>query len=140
MFAFDDVLTLLLVVGLVVLVISTAITATGFAPPSWQRRRRGRRSQHPLSPTAEHALEMARARAVIQEAQALAAAPKPVRPLTPTGQIIEISDGRRQGREMSADMALAIAERVAETDPHRVAEVINQWIRADSKDPLDLFR
>jgi flagellar biosynthesis/type III secretory pathway M-ring protein FliF/YscJ len=127
-----------------VLVITTTITAMGISTSPRQRRqrrdRRGRRSRHALSPTAEHALELARARAVVHEAQALAAAPRPVRPLVPTGQIIDISDGRRQGREMSVEHAQAIAEHVAETDPQRVAEVINQWIRADSKDPLDLFR
>lgn len=141
MLAAADVLTVLLVIGVVVLVISTTITAMGVTTSGRERRaRRGRRRRHPLSPTAEHTLELARARAAVHEAQAIAAAPRAVRPLSATGQIIDISDGRVQGREMSADMALVIAERVAETDPQRVAEVISQWIRADSKDPLDLFR
>ena len=141
MLAVDDPLTFLLVVGVVVLVITTTITAMGFNTTGRRRRqRRNRRGRHALSPSAEHTLELARARAAAHEAQALAAAPRAVRPSSPSGQIIDISDGRVQGREMSVEHAQAIAEHVAETDPQRVAEVINQWIRADSKDPLDLFR
>jgi hypothetical protein len=140
-----DALTLLLTVGVVVLVVSTAVMATGYAtarPGRSRRGRRGRRASNPVAPSAARSLEVARARAAVHQAdqrRELATAAAPARPL-PTGQIIDISDGRRQGRTMSVEYAQALAEHVAENDPHRVAEVINQWIRADSTDPLELFR
>lgn len=145
-----DALSLLLGAGVVVLVVSTVVMAAGYTTtrPGRRRTRRGRRG-HPLTPSAAQTLEVARARAALHQADqrrqipAATAATSPstsaARPL-PTGQIIDISDGRRQGRTMSVEYAQAIAEHVAENDPHRVAEVINQWIRADSTDPLDLFR
>ena len=134
-----DVLSSLLVVGVVVLIVSTTITAMNVAP----RTRRRRRSKHPLSPTAAHTLALAEARAATHRAELATATPVPPRQrpsAVVTGQIIDISDGRLQGREMSVEHAQAIAEHVAETDPQFVAEVISQWIRADSTIEHDLFR
>ena len=147
-----DPLTLLLAAGVLVLVVSTAVMASGYTstrPGRGRRGRRGRRPQNPAAPSAARALEIARTRAALHQADqrrelplptasAQAAAPHAGRP--PTGQMVDISSGRRQGRTMSVEYAQALAEHVAENDPHRVAEVINQWIRADSTDPLDLFR
>ncbi len=134
-----DLLTLLLVVGTVVLIISTTIMALGFSPAV----RRRRRSNHPLSPSAAHTLAIARSRAATNEADPSRAdgwvdARRPTSFVT--GQIIDISDGPPQGRDMSVEYALALAEHVAETDPQFVAEVISQWIRADSTIDHDLFR
>ncbi len=135
-----DLLTLLLVVGTVVLIISTSIMALGFSPSV---RRRRRRSNHPLSPSAAHTLAIARSRAATHEADPSRTdgwtdARRPTSSVT--GQIIDISDGPPQGRDMTAEYALALAEHVAETDPQFVAEVISQWIRADSTIDQDLFR
>lgn len=145
-----DPLTLLLAAGVLVLVVSARgdgerlhLDPAGPRPP-WSPRPS---SAEPGPPSAERVLE-SRDRATLHQADqrrelplptasAPAAAPHAGRP--PTGQMVDISDGRRQGRTMSVEYTQALAEHVAENDPHR-AEVINQWIRADSTDPLDLFR
>jgi flagellar biosynthesis/type III secretory pathway M-ring protein FliF/YscJ len=134
-----DLLTLLLVVGVVVLIISTTTMALNFTPSA----RRRRRSSHPLSPSAAHTLALAQARAATHAAEqtTVGAASGARRPTSfVTGQIIDISDDPIQGREMTVEYAQALAEHVAETDPQFVAEVISQWIRADSTDEADLFR
>ncbi len=134
-----DLLTLLLVVGVVVLIISTTIMAMSFTPSARRRRRSG----HPLSPSAAHTLALAQARAATHAAEltSAGAVPDARRPTSfVTGQIIDISDDRTQGREMTVEYAQALAEHVAETDPQFVAEVISQWIRADSTDEPVLFR
>ena len=143
-----DLLTLLLVAGIVVLIISTTIMAMNVAPRA--RRRRRRRSGRPLSDTAAHTLALAEARAATHRAElataGVAAGPRSGSAAGDgiTGQVIDISDGlfqvRGASREMTVEYAQAIAEHVAETDPQRVAEVISQWIRADSTIDPDLFR
>ncbi|MCX6520748.1 MAG: hypothetical protein NTZ21_08795 [Actinobacteria bacterium] len=146
-----DLLTVLLVAGIVVLIISTTIMAMNFAP---RARRRRRRSGRQLSDTAAHTLALAEARAATHRAElatvGVAAGPRQgsaagaVAGGGVTGQVIDISDGlfqvRGASREMTVEYAQAIAEHVAETDPQRVAEVISQWIRADSTIDPDLFR
>ncbi len=136
----SDLLTLLLVVGTVVLIISTSVMALGFNPAV---RRRRRRSNHPLSPSAAHTLALARSRAAthVTEPGLVVGVLGPRHPTSfITGQIIDISDGPLQGREMTVEYAQALAEHVADTDPQFVAEVISQWIRADSTIDHDLFR
>jgi hypothetical protein len=136
-----DLLTVLLVVGLVVLVVSTTVMILTTAPARRDRRdRRDRReggASGALSPSAQHAIALARARAAAHSTDAAAASVPPL--LIPAGQIIDISDGlvrdRGQAREMTVEDAQALAEHVAETDPQFVAEVISQWIRADSSGP-----
>jgi flagellar biosynthesis/type III secretory pathway M-ring protein FliF/YscJ len=133
-----DPLTLLLVIGVVVLVITTTITGLGFLPAARQRRR----SRHPLTPSAAHMLAVAQARAATHEAALESAGVATNTRRSPgqvTGQIIEISDHPFQGRGMTVEYAQALADHVAETDPQLVAEVISQWIRADSKIDHDLF-
>jgi len=129
-----DFLSLLLVVGVVVLVISTTAMVMTMTPNARQRRRG---PSHPLSPSAAHAVALARAAAAMHTAEVALGAPSAGQ--MPTGQIIDISDGHLTGRgaarEMTVEYAQALAEHVAETDPQFVAEVINQWIRADSSDP-----
>ena len=142
-----DLLTVLLVAGIVVLIISTTIMAMNFAP---RARRRRRRSGGRLSDTAAHTLALAEARAATHRAElataGIAASPRQGSAAGEgvTGQVIDISDGlfqvRGASREMTVEYAQAIAEHVAETDPQRVAEVISQWIRADSTIDPDLFR
>jgi flagellar biosynthesis/type III secretory pathway M-ring protein FliF/YscJ len=147
-----DLLTLLLVAGILVLIISTTIMAMNFAP---RARRRRRRSGHPLSPTAAHTIALAEARAATHRAELATAGVAPggaagslgsgvVAGGGVTGQVIDISDGQLQvrgaSREVTVEYAQAIAEHIAETDPQRVAEVISQWIRADSTIDPDLFR
>jgi flagellar biosynthesis/type III secretory pathway M-ring protein FliF/YscJ len=142
-----DLLTVLLVAGIVVLIISTTIMAMNFAP---RARRRRRRSGRQLSDTAAHTLALAEARAATHRAElatvGVAAGPRQGSAAGDgvTGQVIDISDGlfqvRGASREMTVEYAQAIAEHVAETDPQRVAEVISQWIRADSTIDPDLFR
>ena len=142
-----DLLTLLLVAGIVVLIISTTIMAMNVTP--WARRRR-RRTGRGLSATAAHTLALAEARAATHRAElataGVAAGPRSGSAAGDgiTGQVIDISDGlfqvRGASREMTVEYAQAIAEHVAETDPQRVAEVISQWIRADSTIDPDLFR
>lgn len=130
-----DIFTLMLVVGVVVLVISTlAMVMTSTA------RERRRSTPHPLSPSAAHALALARAAAAAHTVDdALIARALGEAASTPTGQIIDISDGRLTGRgtatEITVEYAQALAEHVAGTDPQFVAEVISQWIRADSRGP-----
>jgi flagellar biosynthesis/type III secretory pathway M-ring protein FliF/YscJ len=138
-----DLLTTLLVAGIVVLIVSTTIMAMNVAP---RARRRRRRSGRELSPTAAHTLALAEARAATHRAELAAAGPRsgPVAGGGITGQILDISDGlfqvRGASREMTVECAQALAEHVAETDPQRVAEVISQWIRADSTIDHDRFR
>jgi flagellar biosynthesis/type III secretory pathway M-ring protein FliF/YscJ len=133
-----DLLTLLLILGIVVLIISTTIMAMSFTPAA----RRRRRPHHPLSPSAAHTLAIAQARAATHAAESPAPVAKAThRPTSSvTGQIIDISDGLVNGRPMSVEYAQAIAEHIADTDPEFVAEVISQWIRADSTIEHDLFR
>ena len=135
-----DPLTGLLVLGLAVLAVTTALTAKSVSLPS--RQRRGRVDEHrSLTPSTEHALRAARARAELHHAESVAAAPRPVRPLVPSGQIIDVPDGPTGlDRAAPSDDATAFARRVASTDPKIVAEVIRQWIRADSTEPPDPFR
>lgn len=116
-----DVLTMLLGLGVMVLVVTTTIMLLEFLPPARQRRRPTRS----ISSGAAQAVADARARAVRANV-ALGIGP-PV-----TGQIIDLTDRRWMDREISVDEANAIAAHFAETDPQRVAEVISQWIRADS--------
>ena len=137
-----DLLTTLLVAGVVVLVVSSAIMGMGVSTSvKISRRRRQRKARPTAAPSAAKTLELAKARAAANEAEALRAlAAAPQRVAIPAGQVIDISDGRQGGREMSVEYAHALARHLADTDPQRVAEVVNQWIRADSTDPLDLFR
>jgi hypothetical protein len=136
-----DLLTLMLVAGVVVLVISTTAMVMTMTPTARERRRS---TPHPLSPSAAHAVALARAAAATHTVDdALTARALGEAGSTPTGQIIDISDGRLTGRgtatEMTVEYAQALAEHVAETDPQFVAEVISQWIRADSSD-LGVYR
>ena len=135
MFGFD-LLTLMLVAGVVVLVISTTAMVMTMTPTARERRRG---TSHSLSPSAAHALALARAAAVTHTVDEARTAGALGAGRVPTGQIIDISDGRLTGRgtatEMTVEYAQALAEHVADTDPQFVAEVISQWIRADSSDP-----
>jgi hypothetical protein len=117
-----DLLTMLLGLGVLVLVITTTIMLIEFLPSSRPRRR-----------PAQRALSVGAAQAVA-DARARAAAASGVLGIGPpvTGQIIDLPDGRWADRQMSVDEASALAAHFAETDPQRVAEVISQWIRADS--------
>lgn len=145
-----DLLTLLLVAGIVVLIISTTIMAMNVTPWARRRRRDRGRSGRELSATAAHTLALAEARAATHRAElataGVAAGPRSGSAAGDgiTGQVIDISDGlfqvRGASRELTVEYAQAIAEHVAETDPQRVAEVISQWIRADSTIDPDLFR
>jgi flagellar biosynthesis/type III secretory pathway M-ring protein FliF/YscJ len=117
-----DLLTILLGLGVLVLVITTTIMLLEFLPAARPRRRSGPRA---LSAGAAQAVAEARARA--SAASVTLGIGTPV-----AGQIIDLSDSRWMDRQMSADEANAIAAHFAETDPQRVAEVISQWIRADS--------
>lgn len=116
-----DVLTMLLGLGVMVLVVTTTIMLLEFLPASRPRRRPAR----PVSAGAAQAVADARARASRATVALGIGSPVP-------GQIIDLTDGRWADRQMSVDEASAIAAHFAETDPQRVAEVISQWIRADS--------
>jgi hypothetical protein len=140
-----DLLTVLLVVGVVVLIVSTTVMTLTTAPARRERRdRRVRRERREgaasgaLSPSAQHAIALARARAAANSTEAASASVPPL--LIPAGQIIDISDGpvrdRERARKMTVEDAQALAEHIAETDPQFVAEVISQWIRADSSGPV----
>lgn len=117
-----DLLTMVLGLGVLVLVITTTIMLVEFLPGSRQRRHPDARA---LSAGAAQAVADARARA--SAASVMLGIGAPV-----TGHIIDLSDSRWLDRQMSVDEANALAAHFAETDPQRVAEVISQWIRADS--------
>jgi hypothetical protein len=117
----SDVMTMVLGLGVLVLIITTTIMLVEFLPASRTRRRPSPRG---LSVGAAQVVADARARA--SAASGVLGMGSPV-----TGQIIDLPDGRWADRQMSVDEASALATHFAETDPHRVAEVINQWIRAD---------
>jgi hypothetical protein len=130
-----DPFSILLVVGVVVLAITTSVMARGLGPIGLSRGRKdrgdraNRRRQTAPNPSTELALRGARERAARHHADSIAAAPA----LAPTGQIIDLPDGRsRHDRDMTPQDAREFAVHMAETDPERVAEVISQWIRADS--------
>lgn len=138
-----DLLTALLVAGVVVLVVSTSIMIAGYLPASKARPRK-RQQRSKLSPSAAKAMAVAEARAAMARAQLSAPRPSPTVPapaaLAPlghsssvSGQIIDISDRLSSDQGISAEDAEVIAAHYADTDPQRVAEVINQWIRADSR-------
>jgi flagellar biosynthesis/type III secretory pathway M-ring protein FliF/YscJ len=121
-----DLLTLVLGAGLLALVVSTTVMVTGMM--SDQRRRRPRRgAPAALTPSAAQAVALARKRADAARAELVGAPSGP----RPTGQIIDVSDGHDPDRDRAVDDAIALAVRVAETDPQRIAEVIRAWIRAD---------
>jgi hypothetical protein len=146
-----DLLSFVLVVGVVALVVSTSIMIAGYMPAGRkQAKRRPPPSRTPksarssrsakLSPGAERAMAIAEAKAT--KAHAALGVGTSTRPAAsmPTGQIIDATDRLHRDREISADDAEMIAVHFADTDPQRVAEVISQWIRADSgSGPDDLF-
>lgn len=117
-----DLLSALLVCGVLVLVVTTTIMIMGFLPA-------GRRSspQNALSPGAAQVVAVARARASAASAELGIGTSRQV-----PGQVLDISDGRWSDRQMSVEDASALAAHFAETDPQRIAEVISQWIRSDS--------
>jgi hypothetical protein len=124
-----DVLSLLLGLGVLVLVVTTTLMLMEFLPGSRSRRGPTSRgsSNSGLSAGAAQAVAEARARAAAASVVMGIGAPV-------TGQIVDLADSRWTDRQMSVDDANALAMHFAETDPQRVAEVINQWIRADSTD------
>jgi hypothetical protein len=123
-----DVATVVLGLGVLALVVTVTMMLLEYMPGA----RGGPKVARPPQP---RALSVGAAQAVA-EARARAAAASEVLglPAPVAGQIVDVSDRRLTDRSLSVDEASAIAVHFAENDPQRVAEVISQWIRSDSKD------
>jgi hypothetical protein len=119
----NDLPTVVLGLGVLALAVTATMMLLEVLPSTQQRRTPPQ--QRSLSSGAAQAVAEARARAAA--ATEVLGLPSPV-----SGQIIDLSDDPGSDRQMSTDEAAAIAVHYAETDPQRVAEVISQWIRADS--------
>ncbi|MBI5087584.1 MAG: hypothetical protein HZB15_01575 [Actinobacteria bacterium] len=119
-----DLATVVLGLGVLALAVTVTMMLLEYLPATKDDRRPPPRA---LSVSAAHAVAEARARAAA--ASEVLGLPAPV-----PGQIIDVTDGRWTDRSLSVDEASAIAVHFAENDPQRVAEVISQWIRADSTD------
>jgi hypothetical protein len=119
----NDLPTVVLGLGVLALAVTATMMLLEVLPSAQQRRTPPR--PRALSSGAAQAVAEARARAAA--ATEVLGLPSPV-----SGQIIDLSDDPGSDRQMSVDEAAAIAVHYAETDPQRVAEVISQWIRADS--------
>jgi hypothetical protein len=114
--------------GVLALVVTVTMMLLEYAPGARGGSKAARRPPpRALSAGAAQAVAEARARAAA--ASEVLGLPAPV-----AGQIIDVTDHRWSDRSLSVDEASAIAVHFAENDPQRVAEVISQWIRADSKD------
>ncbi|MGD9999348.1 MAG: hypothetical protein AB7L17_16730 [Ilumatobacteraceae bacterium] len=123
-----DLATVVLGLGVLALAVTATMMLLEYLPGSRDDARTGRRPPpRALSAGAAQAVAEARARAAA--ASEVLGLPAPV-----AGQIVDVTDGRWTDRSLSVDEASAIAVHFAENDPQRVAEVISQWIRSDSKD------
>ncbi len=117
-----DVATVLLISGIVVLCITTAITALSLPSFSPQWRRRPRRDVPALTVST----------------RAVAARPvtKPALALPPAARHRSTVSDRHDSVD-DVDTAWVLIERLLEQDPDRLVEVLTQWISDDLPDPDD---